>query len=193
MHCGAHLGWCACLITCFGYLLRCVHTHEQVMGTYIEIYNERMRDLLEPDTTTITLQETPSGGVSLKGVATRDLRTVNDLVAMLVSGERHRTVDSHRLNEASSRSHAVLQLVIRVFGIASSESAGSANLMAKLTLCDLAGSERTMINAPTASKKMQREGSEINKSLLALGNCINALSSRTRQGRPAQYDPAIGC
>ena len=86
-------------------------------------------------------------------------------------GSKNRIKESTKANEASSRSHAVFLLTIE----AKEDDAGSSEIkLAKLNMIDLAGSERA---AYTTNKGLRMiEGANINKSLLALGNCINALS-----------------
>jgi kinesin family protein 18/19 len=146
---------------------------------YLEIYNEQMRDLLNPASRSVALYEDPAAGVTVTGMEEVEIRSAADLRSVLERGAANRTVDSHRLNEASSRSHAILTISVAILAkVPDSKPTELRN--AKLSLIDLAGSERA--HKTRTNKKMRREGAEINKSLLALANCINALSHRTKHG-----------
>lgn len=98
--------------------------------------------------------------------------SVFQVMQMLVKGNRERTQESTAANAASSRSHAILQVIVkqrsRIRSTIQEVRTG------KLFLIDLAGSERAA-NTLNRGKRMV-EGAHINRSLLALGNCINALS-----------------
>lgn len=99
---------------------------------------------------------------------------VTEVMTLLRIGNRNRTTEATNANETSSRSHAVLQVIVeyrdKQHGIETELN------FSKLSLVDLAGSER----ASATVNKGQRmiEGAAINKSLLALGNCINALAQQ---------------
>ena len=97
---------------------------------------------------------------------------------ILLQGNKERTQEPTAANKTSSRSHAILQITVhqrtRVRGLQNQYRIG------KLYLIDLAGSERAA-NTLNRGKRMV-EGAHINRSLLALGNCINALSKSLRAG-----------
>lgn len=125
------------------------------------------------------LREDPVKGVSVAGVTEYRMETAADVFRILERGAKHRTTDSHSLNEASSRSHAVLMI-----GVAQSRREGGQGVallekQANLTMIDLAGSERA--KKAQTNKKQLREGANINRSLLALANCINALGQHSRK------------
>ncbi len=146
----------------------------EVVVTFLEIYNEEIRDLLsEPGA------PTPRGGLqiredkSVKVVGLTELRprTAEEVKDIVLMGNSRRTQSPTHANETSSRSHAVLQ--VHVVQAPRTASLTEERLMGTLSIIDLAGSERAA--ATTNMGQRMVEGANINKSLLALGNCINAL------------------
>jgi len=135
--------------------------------SYLEVYNENVKDLLYPSINTLHLREEPGGRVTVSGLQIAKISSADQLFSLLESGNKNRSQHPTDSNAESSRSHAVLQVHLRM------ESKDGTKL-AKLSMIDLAGSER---GAATGFKGLRfKEGSNINKSLLALGNCINALA-----------------
>jgi Kinesin motor domain len=151
-----------------------------VVASYLEIYNEHLVDLLSPSSD-IDMREDPERGVQINGVKEFEMECAEDVFQVLSQGATNRTTDSHNLNEASSRSHAVLMIRVeqRPFYDAQKGEARQA-LSSLLTMIDLAGSERAKKTG--ATKKLLQEGAMINRSLLALANCINALANRKKKG-----------
>ena len=103
--------------------------------------------------------------VGLRRLVTADAQESLDNIA---SAQQARTTSANAVHDASSRSHAIMQVVLF--------HAETGSVYAKLTLVDLAGSERAQ-DMQTDSKKTRHEGAEINKSLLALKECIRALGN----------------
>jgi kinesin family protein 18/19 len=146
----------------------------EVVVTFLEIYNEEIRDLLaDPGA------PAPRGGLqiredkSVKVVGLTELRpeTAEEVKDIVLMGNSRRTQSPTHANETSSRSHAVLQ--IHVTQSPRTASLTEERFMGTLSIIDLAGSERAA--ATTNMGQRMVEGANINKSLLALGNCINAL------------------
>lgn len=97
---------------------------------------------------------------------------------LLRLGNSRRTTESTKANSESSRSHAVLQVYVSKKPKASGYKYSS--LLGKLSMIDLAGSERGTV---TENRGLRlREGAKINRSLLALANCINALGDKSKKG-----------
>ncbi|ESP03922.1 hypothetical protein LOTGIDRAFT_110046, partial [Lottia gigantea] len=146
----------------------------KVTMSYLEIYNEMIRDLLSPASGILDLRENSKGDVTVAGLSEVSARSTDEVMQMLLKGNRERTQEPTAANQASSRSHAVLQVTVkqrnRVKNTMQEVRTG------KLFLIDLAGSERAA-NTHNRGKRMV-EGAHINRSLLALGNCINALSEK---------------
>ncbi|XP_072167698.1 kinesin-like protein KIF19 [Diadema setosum] len=142
-----------------------------VTMSYLEIYNEMIRDLLNPSTGFLDLREDASGNVQVAGIKQISTTSTTEIMNLLMQGNKERTQEPTAANKTSSRSHAVLQVTIRE----RSRVRGTmqAIRIGKLFMIDLAGSERAS-QTKNRGKRMI-EGAHINRSLLALGNCINAL------------------
>ncbi|SCV04615.1 LAME_0H19834g1_1 [Lachancea meyersii CBS 8951] len=152
----------------------------ELTASYLEIYNESIRDLLEPETSSkkLVLREDSHRHISVANLSHHPLKTVEDVMDLVVRGNSNRTTSATDANETSSRSHAVLQIHI-------TQRNRTAELkedqkFATLSLIDLAGSERA--SATKNRGERLHEGANINRSLLALGNCINALCVNGKRG-----------
>ncbi|RNF23650.1 putative kinesin-like protein [Trypanosoma conorhini] len=222
-----------------------------IFVSFMELYNERLRDLLvDPATATaaegvqgrmegtrgrrppscryddLEVVEHPLHGVQVPRATSVRVRCVAELQQLLEEGGRRRTKAATTSNKASSRSHAIVQFIVRrrIGDVADAADARDARqvaagrreeealcsfLTAKLSMVDLAGSERvsgfagltTAASAegsgahsfggvPRQPDSRRREGSNINRSLLALGNCIKALGTACR--RPRRMGAAFG-
>ena len=142
--------------------------------TYLEIYNENIYDLLKDDKRCLPLREDPNKkSPVVSGISYTKPTDAQDLLHILSQGNKRRTQHPTDANAQSSRSHAVFQVYIHQ----KPKAAGTETevTVAKLSLIDLAGSERATVT--TNSGVRLREGANINRSLLALGNVINALAS----------------
>ncbi|XP_066242891.1 kinesin-like protein KIF19 isoform X1 [Saccopteryx leptura] len=146
----------------------------EVSMSYLEIYNEMIRDLLNPALGYLELREDSRGMIQVAGITEVSTINAKEIMQLLMKGNRQRTQEPTAANRTSSRSHAVLQVSVRqrsrVKNILQEVRQG------RLFMIDLAGSER----ASQTQNRGQRmkEGAHINRSLLALGNCINALSDK---------------
>ncbi|CAF0714801.1 unnamed protein product [Brachionus calyciflorus] len=146
----------------------------QVSMSYLEIYNELIRDLLRPSNGFLELREDAKGGVQVAGISELVAETPEEVMYMLHKGNKERTQEPTKANKTSSRSHAVLQVNIKQRDKVRAQS--QEIRMGKLYMIDLAGSERAAQTQNTGKRMV--EGAHINRSLLALGNCINALSEK---------------
>ncbi|XP_066556875.1 kinesin-like protein KIF18A isoform X2 [Amia ocellicauda] len=139
--------------------------------SYLEVYNEQIRDLLS-NSGPLAVREDGSHGVVVQGLALHQPKSAEHILEALDYGNRNRTQHPTDVNASSSRSHAVFQIYVK-----QQDKTASINQnvrIAKMSLIDLAGSERA---SATNTKGMRfREGANINRSLLALGNVINALA-----------------
>ena len=142
--------------------------------SYIEIYNEIIRDLLS-EGNVIDIHEDPNNGIILQGVKEIEVENNDNFYDILSLGNRKRTTGSTNNNETSSRSHAVLRI-----NLYSKERTFNNTVSGRFILVDLAGSEKTSINSSNNNAVRQNEGKNINKSLLALGVCINALAKKNQ-------------
>ncbi|QRW02067.1 kinesin motor domain protein [Ceratobasidium sp. AG-Ba] len=160
----------------------------QVSVTFLEIYNEDIRDLLaEPGSYVpkggLTLREDKSNRVIVSGLVTRSPATADEVKQLVLDGNARRTQSPTHANQTSSRSHAVLQ--INVTQSPRTASTTECKTSATLSIIDLAGSERASATRNMGERML--EGANINKSLLALGNCINALCASGGRTRHVPY------
>ncbi|ELV10097.1 Kinesin-like protein KIF18B [Tupaia chinensis] len=143
----------------------------EVLINYQEVYNEQIHDLLEPKGP-LAIREDPDKGVVVQGLSFHQPTSAEQLLEMLTRGNRNRTQHPTDANATSSRSHAIFQIFVkqqdRVPGLT------QALQVAKMSLIDLAGSERA--SSTHAKGERLREGANINRSLLALINVLNALA-----------------
>ncbi|XP_032222614.2 kinesin-like protein KIF18A isoform X2 [Nematostella vectensis] len=153
-----------------------------VAVSYLEVYNETIRDLLLPGPA-LAVREDPQRGVCVSGLTLHKPHSAEELLSMLEFGNNNRTQHPTDANAQSSRSHAVFQVFVRQ----KDRTAGlKANVrLAKMSLIDLAGSERATVTTNRGARF--REGANINKSLLALGNCINALADKENKSGHIPY------
>jgi len=146
----------------------------EITLSYLEIYNETIRDLLNAGSggkQGLMLREDAQHAVSVAGLSSHKPENVQEVMDMVIRGNAARTQSPTEANATSSRSHAVLQVNISLKDRDSSTS--EPVTMATLSIIDLAGSERASATKNRGERLL--EGANINKSLLALGSCINAL------------------
>lgn len=151
--------------------------------SFIEVYNENIRDLLSDVEEYLDLREDPIKGPVVASVTEIEATSSQEIMSLLHQGNAKRSQAATAANEVSSRSHAVLQVVVenrdRAPGTVANIKVG------KLSLVDLAGSERAANTKNVGARLV--EGANINRSLLALGNCINALGEKGNKGNFVPY------
>lgn len=150
-------------------------------ASFLEVYGEDVHDLLDSSSNnssgssssrvSLPLREDSNGGVVCAGLTSQPVQSAHQAVQVLHNGTLNRTTAATLMNLTSSRSHAV-------FTVTLTRSNNNTNSSCKLTFVDLAGSER--MKKTGAEGERAREGIEINKGLLALGNVINALADEER-------------
>ncbi|KAG7783872.1 hypothetical protein KL910_000477 [Ogataea haglerorum] len=146
-------------------------TLEYTVGvSYLEIYNENLRDLLNPkNNSKLAIHENKVDGVYVSNLETLYVSNLNDVYTILDQGNKNRSVGSTNMNEQSSRSHAIFQI-----RLSSKNLEDGIIKTGNLFLVDLAGSEK--IDKTGASGQLLEEAKKINSSLSALGNVINSLT-----------------
>ncbi|XP_018311135.1 kinesin-like protein KIF3A [Mycetomoellerius zeteki] len=143
-----------------------------VRATYLEIYNEEVRDLLGKDQNTrLEVKERPDIGVFVKDLSGYVVNNADDLDRIMSLGNKNRVVGATAMNVSSSRSHAIFTITVESSQIG--EDGEQHVKMGKLHLVDLAGSERQSKTKATGQRL--REATKINLSLSTLGNVISAL------------------
>lgn len=138
--------------------------------SYLEVYNETVRDLLCPGRPLVLRED--KQGIVAAGLTQYRASSADEVMTLLQQGNRNRTTEPTRVNETSSRSHAILQVVVE-YRVRDATTMSIVNRVGKLSLIDLAGSERALATDQRTLRSL--EGANINRSLLALSSCINAL------------------
>uniref|UniRef100_A0A7S2BUC2 Kinesin-like protein n=1 Tax=Florenciella parvula TaxID=236787 RepID=A0A7S2BUC2_9STRA len=149
--------------------------------SYLEIYNETVRDLLDDtprgrggpggaEEKKLDVRQTADGNV-VPGLTEVPVTNIEEVMSLMARGTDNRAVGSHDMNEHSSRSHSIMTINLVGRNI---QDAGT--VRSKLHLIDLAGSER--VSKTDATGERLKEAQNINKSLSALGDVINALSGK---------------
>ena len=151
-----------------------------IKGTFLEVYQEQLRDLLAPQKSSpgnlqIRHDKALGGkGIYVTGVREKLLGSTEDVLKLLEEGRKRRMVGTTNMNAHSSRSHAVLSLIVSSQEVDDNE--GFTRKVSKFHLIDLAGSERAKATGATGERL--KEGASINASLSALGNVVNALTKK---------------
>ncbi|XP_051559154.1 kinesin-like protein KIF16B isoform X4 [Myxocyprinus asiaticus] len=148
--------------------------------SYLEIYNERVRDLLRrklAKTYNLRVREHPKDGPYVEDLSKHLVQNYSDVEELMEAGNINRTTASTGMNDASSRSHAIFTIN---FTQAKFDAEMPSETVSKIHLVDLAGSERA--DATGATGVRLKEGGNINKSLVTLGNVISALADLTQEG-----------
>ena len=189
----------------FSYIRETPHREFLLRVSYLEIYNERIHDLLSPPTASglgpgasqpeeIKLREDSKRGVYASPLKEEIVQSPTQLLRVIARGDHSRRTRSTQYNAQSSRSHAVVQIVVesreRAPVVGTAQGNKRAPLLpggvrvSTLSMIDLAGSERA-----AESKERRTEGAHINKSLLTLGTVIARLSgNRDGNGQPTDKD-----
>ncbi|KAM9455190.1 kinesin-like protein KIF16B isoform 3-T3 [Clarias gariepinus] len=148
--------------------------------SYLEIYNERVRDLLRrklAKTYNLRVREHPKDGPYVEDLSKHLVQNYSDVEELMEAGNINRTTASTGMNDASSRSHAIFTIN---FTQAKFDAEMPCETVSKIHLVDLAGSERA--DATGATGVRLKEGGNINKSLVTLGNVISALADMSQDG-----------
>ncbi|XP_010505456.1 PREDICTED: kinesin-like protein KIN-12C [Camelina sativa] len=138
--------------------------------SFLEIYNEQITDLLEPSSTNLQLREDLGKGVYVENLVEHNVRTVNDVLKLLLQGATNRKIAATRMNSESSRSHSVFTCTIESLW---ERDSLTHSRFARLNLVDLAGSERQKSSGAEGDRL--KEAANINKSLSTLGLVIMSL------------------
>ncbi|XP_047021197.1 kinesin-like protein KIF13A isoform X11 [Helicoverpa zea] len=150
----------------------------KVEVSYMEIYNERVHDLLDPETTrrSLRVREHAVLGPYVDGLSQLAVTSFQDIDNLMTEGNKSRTVAATNMNSESSRSHAVFSVVLTQT-LTDAATGVSGEKVARLSLVDLAGSERAVKTGAVGDRL--KEGSNINKSLTTLGLVISKLADQS--------------
>merc|ERR1712226_219225 len=147
--------------------------------SYLEIYNEKVKDLLASSSSSndvghkLKVREHPKDGPYVENLSKHLVMNYRDILALMEKGNKVRTTASTAMNDTSSRSHSIFTITFVHAGF-DVETGLPYETVSKIHLVDLAGSERA--DATGATGKRLKEGGHINKSLVTLGSVISALA-----------------
>ncbi|XP_067428189.1 kinesin-like protein KIF13B isoform X2 [Thunnus thynnus] len=156
--------------------------------SFMEIYNEKVRDLLDPkgNRQALRVREHKVLGPYVDGLSRLAVASYKDIESLMSEGNKSRTVAATNMNEESSRSHAVFNIIL-THTLMDLQSGTSGEKVSKLSLVDLAGSERAAKTG--AAGERLKEGSNINKSLSTLGLVISALADHGAGKNRSKFVP----
>lgn len=163
-----------------------------VRVSYFEVYNEHVRDLLVPVMPNqppyyLKIRESPTEGPYVKDLTEVPVRSLHEILRYMRIGDSNRTTASTKMNDTSSRSHAVFTIMLKQIHH-DLETDETTERSSRIRLVDLAGSERAKSTEATGQRL--REGSNINKSLTTLGRVIAALADPKQQQHQQRRPPS---
>ena len=161
-------------------------TKLQVTFSMMEIYNEKIRDLLNPDPKTnndLKVRTTPKG-TYVEGTKAKAVGSFDAINREMEAGTASRTVAATQMNATSSRAHTVMAITVKQI---ISEDGRKKEIASDMNLVDLAGSERAESTGATGDRL--KEGAAINKSLSSLGNVISALAEQANNPKKKVFVP----
>ncbi|XP_061928444.1 kinesin-like protein KIF12 isoform X2 [Apis cerana] len=174
----------------FVYLFKLLQEREEcnfvLKASFLEIYNEKVIDLLNPGTSRKPLMvrwSKKTRGFFVENLFTVECEELDDLLAVLEEGMRNRKVGAHNMNDHSSRSHSIL--TVNITSEQQMDNSIFISRQGKINFVDLAGSEMT--KKTQSEGKTLEEANNINKSLMVLGYCIASLSDGKRKGGHIPY------
>ena len=148
--------------------------NDRIELSMMEIYNEKLRDLLDEETSksSLSIRQSNDGKIHVPDLKTFTVDTVDEIQALIARGEMNRATESTKMNDVSSRSHLILSLTVQ----SRHKHLKQLSSVGKLYLIDLAGSER--LSRTQATGIQLKEAQNINKSLSALGDVIQARGNK---------------
>ena len=161
-------------------------TKMEVTYSMMEIYNEKIRDLLNPDPKTnndLKVRTTPKG-TFVEGCKAKAVDSFERINAEMEAGTASRTVAATQMNATSSRAHTVMTISVKQI---ITEDGRKKEIASDMNLVDLAGSERAESTGATGDRL--KEGAAINKSLSSLGNVISALAEQANNPKKKVFIP----
>lgn len=153
----------------------------EVYVSMLEIYNEKVQDLLvrisDRPKSGLKVRESKTIGVFVEGLTKYPVTSYEDIQSIMEKGYENRTIGSTLMNATSSRAHTIVNIQFNQFDASQGQAKQSRIFKSSnINLIDLAGSERTSMSGTSGDRL--KEGCNINKSLLVLGNVINTLSDK---------------
>ncbi|XP_071945090.1 uncharacterized protein [Antedon mediterranea] len=161
-------------------------------ASYLEIYNEQVKDLLNPSgIDSLAVRWSKDRGFYVENLFMVECETLDDVLAVLEEGMSQRQIATNNINEHSSRSHTIMTLHIDSEMVDPDDEGLYISKHGRLAFVDLAGSEKVK-ELGSSTGELLCETTNINKSLLTLGNCISSLGdSRKRSGHIPYRDSKL--
>ena len=158
----------------FDHLFKCISEADpdiefSIKCSYLEIYMEKIKDLLDPKKTNLKVKEDKVKGLYVQDSTEVYVSSTDEMMEVMNRGSQNRSVAATRMNATSSRSHSIFLVTVQ-----QKNTKTDTSKLGKLFCCDLAGSEK--VEKTEAAGQTLEEAKMINKSLSALGNVINALT-----------------
>ncbi|KAJ7979141.1 Kinesin-like protein [Quillaja saponaria] len=148
--------------------------------SFLEIYNEQITDLLDPNQRNLQIREDVKSGVYVENLTEEYVCTMKDVTQLLMKGLSNRRISATSINAESSRSHTVFTCVVESRCKSMADGLSSFKT-SRINLVDLAGSERQKLTGAAGDRL--KEAGNINRSLSQLGNLINILAEVSQTGK----------
>ena len=160
-----------------------------IEASYLEIYQERVKCLLNPRKENLKVREHPVTGPYVEDLTKLVVTQYDEVLRLIEDGSSVRMVASTKMNDTSSRSHAIFTLVLTQTKVMLDQAGKPVahDTVSKINLVDLAGSERAKSTGATGTRLA--EGAQINKSLSALGLVISGLAETSKRGKAMPHIP----
>ncbi|KAL3503582.1 hypothetical protein ACH5RR_038031 [Cinchona calisaya] len=166
----------------FNYQCRC---------SFLEIYNEKIGDLLDPNKRNLEIRDDPKHGFYVDNLTEEYVTNYEDVTQILIKGLSSRKVGATSTNSKSSRSHIVFTCIIESWCKETSSKCFGSSKSSRISLIDLAGFEKTILD--DAGKQCLKEGKFVKKSTSQLGYLVNSLAERSHSGSPEALPYGSSC
>ncbi|KAL4185322.1 hypothetical protein AMTRI_Chr10g5290 [Amborella trichopoda] len=154
----------------------------QCRCSFLEIYNDKISDLLDPTQRNLQIKEDVKNSVYVENLTEEYVSAVEDITHLLIKGLSNRKMGGTSMNSKSSRSHIVFTCIIESWCKESSSSSFNSTKTSRINLVDLAGLERQKLG--NGDNERKKEARNVNQSLSQLGNLIYTLSDVNLSGKP---------
>ncbi|KAG2682485.1 hypothetical protein I3760_11G193900 [Carya illinoinensis] len=156
-------------------------TNYQCRCSFLEIYDERIGDLLDPMQRNLEIKDDAKNGLHLETLTEEYVTSYEDVIQILIKGLSSRKVGATSSNSKSSRSHIVFTFVIESWCKGTSSKCFNSSKTSRISLVDLAGLDRNKVD--DAGRQGAREGKHLKKSLSQLGHLVNILAKGAQSGK----------
>ncbi|CAA2965605.1 kinesin KIN12A [Olea europaea subsp. europaea] len=163
----------------------------QCRCSFLEIYNEKIGDLLDPTQRNLEIKDDARNGFYIENLTEEYVTSYEDVIQILIKGLSSRKVGATSINSKSSRSHTVFTFIIETWCKESSSKCFGSSKTSRISMVDLAGFERTLLD--DASRQLVKEGKYVKKSTSQLGHLVNILAQRSNSGRAEDVPYRSSC